>query len=358
MGRPRQRLDIHQEAGQIAKLEKAEQSGWKRERLQVIRLGLEGELTYEQIASASGRCLDTIRRWFNAFREGGVQRLLERESGRGPDARNRLTARAAEELKAGLEAGRWRTGPQVRQWLQQEHNIQIAEGTVYKYLGKFAARLKVPRKSHVKRDPLKVEVFKATLADKLGALNIPAGKPVRLWVMDEARFGLHTEHRRVWSLRGVRVVVPHQQKYEWQYVIGALEVGKAGSEFAYVPTMNTQITAEFFKQIARHDPGSVHVVIYDGAGFHPDDHSPLLPENVRIIKLPPYSPELNPVEGLWDQLRDAIANKVFATLDALEEALTAFLRPLWSDAKRIFSLVLHPWLNDQTNDSFGPVLLI
>ena len=116
----------------------------------------------------------------------------------------------------------------------------------------------------------------------------------------------------------MRVVVPHQQKYEWQYVIGALEVGKAGSEFAYVPTMNTQITAEFFKQIARHDPGSVHVVIYDGAGFYPDDQSPLLPVNLRIIKLPPYSPELNPVEGPWDQLRDAIANKVFATIDALD----------------------------------------
>ncbi|MEI6534852.1 MAG: hypothetical protein WCN98_05890, partial [Verrucomicrobiaceae bacterium] len=63
-------------------------------------------------------------------------------------------------------------------------------------------------------------------------------------------------------------------------------------------------------------------------------------------------------EGLWDQLRDAIANKVFATLDALEEALTAFLRPLWSDARRIFSLVLQPWLKDQTNASFEPVLLI
>ena len=103
MGRPRQQLDRHQEAGQIAKLEKAEQTGWKRERLQVIRLGLEGELTYEKIAGASGRCLDTIRRWFNAFREGGVQRLLERERGKGPDARNRLTAQAAQEMKAGLE---------------------------------------------------------------------------------------------------------------------------------------------------------------------------------------------------------------------------------------------------------------
>jgi len=349
MSRPRERLDKHEQAKQITKLEKQEREGWRRERLQVIRLGVEGELTYEQIACVTGRCMDTVRRWFNAFRTGGVEQLLRRDTGKTPDPRNRLTAKAAEELQAGLASGRWRTGPQVRQWLADEHDIQIAEGSVYRYLGKFAARLKVPRKAHVKKDPAKVEAFKATLADKLAALDIPAGRPVRLWVMDEARFGLHTEHRRVWSLRGVRVVVPHQQKYEWQYVIGALEVGKAGSEFAYVPTVNTQITAEFFKQIASHDAGAVHVVIYDGAGFHPDDHSPVVPQNVRIIKLPAYSPELNPIEGLWDQLRDAIANKVFATIEALEDSLTAFLRPFWNDARRIFSLVSHPWLKHQAN---------
>lgn len=95
-----------------------------------------------------------------------------------------------------------------------------------------------------------------------------------------------------------------------------------------------------------------------GFSEQPREKTPLLLDNVRIIKLPAYSPELNPIEGLWDQLHDAIANKVFATLDALEESLTAFLRPFWSDARRIFSLVLHLWLNDQTNASFGPVLLI
>ena len=153
----------------------------------------------------------------------------------------------------------------------------------------------------------------------------------------------------MWSLRGVRVVVPHQQKHQWQHVIGALGVGRAGSEFACVPRVNTQITAGFFKQIAAHDTGAVQVVICDGAGFHPEDHSPVAPQNVRIIKLPPHSPELNPVEGLWDQMRDAIANKVFATIEALEDSPTAFRRPFWNDARRIFSLVLHPWLKDQAN---------
>ena len=141
-------------------------------------------MTYEQIASVSGRCLDTIRRWFNAFRAGGVEQLLRRDTGKTPDARNGLTAQAAQGLQAGLACGRWRTGPQVRRWLADEHDIQIAEGSVCRYLGKFAARLKVPRKAHIKKDPVKVEAFKRTPADKLTALDIPAGRPVRLWVMD------------------------------------------------------------------------------------------------------------------------------------------------------------------------------
>lgn len=128
MSRIREQIDQRGEVLQIAKLEKQEQQAWKRERLQVIRLGIEGELTYEQIARVSGRCMDTIRRWFNAFRSGGVEQLLSRQTGKKPDSRNRLTARAAEELKQGLAAGRWRTGPQVRQWLADEHQIQIAEG--------------------------------------------------------------------------------------------------------------------------------------------------------------------------------------------------------------------------------------
>jgi hypothetical protein len=57
-------------------------------------------------------------------------------------------------------------------------------------------------------------------------------------------------------------------------------------------------------------------------------------------------------------MRDAIANKVFATLDELESALTEFLREFWSDARRLFSLVLHPWLKIQTNAIYLPVMLI
>jgi hypothetical protein len=91
-----------------------------------------------------------------------IRHLFRRESRKGPDACNRLTAQGDEELKAGLEAGRWGMVPQVRQQLRKQHNTQIAAGAVYGHLGKFGAQLKVRRKAHVKQEPDGVEAFKAT----------------------------------------------------------------------------------------------------------------------------------------------------------------------------------------------------
>ncbi|NJM36415.1 MAG: hypothetical protein HC845_00245 [Akkermansiaceae bacterium] len=64
-----------------------------------------------------------------------------------------------------------------------------------------------------------------------------------------------------------------------------------------------------------------------------------LPENIRIITLPPYSPELNPVEELWNVMKDSLCNKIFGTLEQIEETITTFLSSYWQDARKVLSLV-------------------
>jgi hypothetical protein len=71
----------------------------------------------------------------------------------------------------------------------------------------------------------------------------------------------------MWGLRGVRVIVPHQQKYEWDYTYGAVEVTRAGSVFCFQSTVNQEASGKFLEQIAAHDPAAIHVVIQDGAAF-------------------------------------------------------------------------------------------
>jgi transposase len=249
-----------------------------------------------------------------------------------------------------LKAGQWRTAGQLAAWLAQHHGIKRVAGSMYYWLGKVGGALKVPRPAHMKQDPAARAEFKAHLLEKLQGLDLPRGRPVKVWVADECRVGLHTFTRRCWSLRGHRGVVPRQHCYEWEYVYGALEVVEGGSQFQFMPSVNLGFSRGFLEQIAQSDPTAEHVVIWDQAGFHPTDEDRMRPEHIHLLPLPPYSPELNPVEGLWDQVKDVLCNRLFPTFDELEAALTGTLRPFWENTQRVLSLVFG-WLHDQANAS-------
>jgi transposase len=128
--------------------------------------------------------------------------------------------------------------------------------------------------------------------------------------------------------------------------------GQAHVEFLYCPTVNLGCSYRFLQQLAAREPGATHVVLWDGAGFHPLDGTPGLPDHVRLVALPPYSPELNPIEGLWDQLKDYLCNKVFASLRALQTAITGFLRPFWENPERVRALIGYGWLLAQAKAFF------
>ena len=213
------------------------------------------------------------------------------------------------------------------------------------------ARMRVPRPSHVRKNPVAAEAFKENLLDKLHSLGIAKGRAVRVWVMDEMRFGLHSFTRKVWITGKERPVAPSQQRYQWGYLYGAVGVSHGRSEFLFAESVDQEHLACYYEQIGRSDPAAMHVIVQDGAGFHLRDGDPRLPENVRIILLPPYSPELNPAEKLWDQIKDAICNQVFATIEALQTIITAWLRNFWADMRGAFNLIGNSWLLDQVNAS-------
>ena len=105
----------------------------------------------------------------------------------------------------------------------------------------------------------------------------------------------------------------------------------------------------FLERLVARDPQAEHVVIQDQAGFHLDPALHEMPTQVHVIALPPYSPELNPVEAIGDVIKDRIANTLWASLEALEEAMGEELRPIYESAQRVRSLVSHGWLVDQVN---------
>ena len=348
MARKRTKLTVSPEVlGKLKTALRATTDLRDKERLQVVLWSTSGQHTLEELARLAGRARSTIQIWLDDFESGGVAGLLERESPPGPSS-PLGEAKVQEQLKAGLKSGRWRTAGQVAAWLKETHDIKRAAKSLYRWLGKAGGALRVPRPCHIQQNPSATAAFRDELETKLEQLKLPKDKPVKIWVADESRFGLHTQSRRCWSLRGERVVIPQQQRYEWEYVYGALEVVEGGAQFRFLPSVSLALTQGFLEQIAASDTGAEHVVIWDQAGFHPRPGAASLPARIHLLPLPPYSPELNPVEGLWDQVQDCTCNRRHADLDELETTLTEALRPFWETPTKVLSLI-HHWLHAQAN---------
>jgi transposase len=319
-------------------------------RLLAMRLAASGQFTASQIAEQIGVSRRQFFHWVNALKSGGVEQLLERDHGGGQAAQVR--GAALTELQAGLQSGRWKRAKEIQQWLQQRHETKLTVKGVYYWLGKLGGVLKVPRKTHAQKDAAKADEFQRTLCAQLKNLNVAGGKSVRVWVADEHRYGLIPVVRRCWTLRGVRPTAPYQTKYEWGYLYSALEVdGQNAAEFACLPGVSLEMSRLFLERLAARDPQAEHVVIWDQAGFHPQPKLHELPARIHLLPLPPYSPELNPVEVIGDVIKDRIANTLWHTLEALEEALGEELRPIYESAERVRRLVSHPWLIEQVNAS-------
>lgn len=319
-----------------------------QERLLAMRMAASGQFTAAQIAAQLGLSRRQFFNWVKAAKAGGVPGLLEREHGGG--AKPQVQGQALQELLAGLKSGRWKRAQEIQGWLQKEHQVAMGLPGVYYWLGKLGGVLKVPRKAHAQKDAAQAQAFQQTLCEKLASLKVAGGKKVRIWVMDEHRYGLIPVMRRCWTLRGERPKAPYQTKYQWGYLYSALEVdGEHAAEFQCLPGVSLELSRLFLEQIAARDLEAEHVVIADQAGFHLHPQRHRLPGRIHLLPLPPYSPELNPVEIIGDLIKDRIGNVLWGTLEKIEAAIAEELQPIYDSAERVRRLVSHPWLTDQVN---------
>ena len=128
-------------------------------------------------------------------------------------------------------------------------------------------------------------------------------KKIEAWFQDEARFGQQGTTARIWALCGSRPRALRQTKYEWLYVIGAVYPHTGQSIDLLSPYMNAKIMDIYLQQFSREFAPDVHaVLIWVQAGYHKSKELKI-PQNVTIIPLTPYSPELNPMENLWHYFR-------------------------------------------------------
>ena len=132
--------------------------------------------------------------------------------------------------------------------------------------------------------------------------------------------------------------------HEYTYAYAAVDVLSGELDSLILPHVNTRCVQLFLDEVGRRHPGKRIVRVLDGAGWHAGaELRP--PDNLRLLSLPPYAPELNPVEHVWDELREKrFHNRVFDSLEALEDHLEIALRDFEQDPARIQSIVAWPWI--------------
>jgi transposase len=138
---------------------------------------------------------------------------------------------------------------------------------------------------------------------------------VRVFSQDESRFGLLTIRRRRLTACGVQPVGLIQHVFEWFYVYGAVAPTSGERFFLELPYLNADGFQLFLDAFGQAFPDSLNILLLDNSGAHTSQRI-RWPENVRCVWLPPYCPELNPIERVWRDLKDDLAWLQFIDLDA------------------------------------------
>jgi transposase len=176
------------------------------------------------------------------------------------------------------------------------------------------------------------------------------GTPIEIWFQDEARIGQKGTLTRLWARRGSRPAAPRDHRCDWAYLFGAVCPARTASAALVLPSANAEMMNLHLNAISRQVAHGAHgVVVIDGAGYHKPEALEL-PANLSILTLPPYSPELNPVENIWQYLRqNFLANRVFADYDAIVDACCNAWNALVNLPHQLASITQRSWAKPVIN---------
>jgi transposase len=318
-------------------------------RYQAVVLAKQGRSAPE-IAQALGCSRRAAQSWVAKYNRGGVQALHERpHTGRPPRLAGPELLRFRERLEAGPtpEDGVCTLrGRDLRRILKQEFGVTLGRQAMYDLLHRLDYSSLMPRPQHEDANPEVQEFFKEIVVEQIDAIaEAHPDQEVQVWFEDEARFGQKGTLTRVWARRGSRPRAVRQNKFTSLYVLAAVCAATGGVSALIMPELNTAVLNLFLEQFSRELPAGVHaVLIWDGAGFHTGAEL-VVPSNVSLIQLPPYSPELNPVENLWHYLRAHYwSNRPYRDYQELEEEASRSMCTVCEDTETIKTVCNAPYV--------------
>lgn len=262
---------------------------------------------------------------------------------------NLIQARSRQELS---KPEGFNSYQEVQLWLFTCQDIEIGYSTLHKIVRyELKGKLKVPRPSHTKQSPGVIQVFKDYLPIKLkGIIDDFRAKrsdkqKIAYWCQDETKLGFRTISAKKLTLKGVKPEQIIQWHYDYYYLYGLVEP-KGGRSFFYeLSHFNSKCFEKYLEKFSQQYAEEIHIIQLDNASVHTAKKLKL-PDNVVLLfqlptklelnsslqaavhSAPPYCPELNPIERVWEYLKYHLRSLWFSSLEDLKNQVANILNSL------------------------------
>jgi transposase len=143
-------------------------------------------------------------------------------------------------------------------------------------------------------------------------------KKFNIYFQDESRLGLFTRNGRALTARGIKPICPYQHKFENTYLFGAFSPVNGSSLMIELPYCNTDMFQIFLDEFSKLHKHEYKIMFLDNGTFHKAKRL-VVPENIGLIFLPPYSPELNPAEKVWWLIKKHLNRKTYSSMQQLQQ---------------------------------------
>lgn len=162
---------------------------------------------------------------------------------------------------------------------------------------------------------------------------------------DEAIFGRIGKILKCWALKGCRPTVFQQKVRQYRYMFGTVEPMTGESCFRIYTHCDTITMNHYLKELSEDFKDDYILLVCDNAGWH-KSKGLSIPNNIEIIHIPPYTPEMNPIEQIWDEIREKnFANYIFDTLEKVVDRLCQSVCSLLNDT--VSSITYRNWMCEQ-----------
>ena len=174
---------------------------------------------------------------------------------------------------------------------------------------------------------------------------------MNLYFQDESRFGLMTHLGKCLTAKGVKPIVNYQHKFKTTYLYGSYSPINGDSFVWEIDGVDTTIFEAYLKHFSVYKPKEYKIVVIDNAGFHSTKNIEI-PDNIFLLRIPPYAPELNPCEQVWQYIKNRYKNKRFEDMKSLKTWLHDMVIKM--DENLIKSITS----NTHYNEAINPTLII